>query len=298
MNIIPMVFSILMLLAIITYSSLQNFVLREALRAEYVCVVTTRSRDHINELQVSKYSGLQVPGEKEDNEESRGKNGPINAVSHIDLSIFEFDPTPQNEAFQKAHEEVAKRLIELLYSDRNFFQEFEKDHPDAVTELWNEIVGALRRQRQEGKNLGNAKYLANLRLEDPAYQDLLANMLKRTETSESLSLTCRGENNKPDYYPNLIDYLSATNSSPKPFRIWLAPPPLLLAIFQDPTVVDRIVDERRALYRQLDSAPKDERASVKNTLTTQFDYEFRRNIPPNMPEALINFEISLSRPKN
>jgi len=295
MNVIPIVFSILMLLAIITYAQLQTFVLRNVSRVEYVCHMANRSRDNINLLQDQLYQDHKVPGEKSEN------GNRVDAVSQVNLRIFESEPTIQNQIFYDAHNEIVKRLIDILYANRPFYQDFEEKRPDVVNELWREVRQELQREKNQRQGIKKAKHLANLRLGDPELQEFLANMLKRVQTPESLIYDCQSkgsESKKAVYYPNLIDYLAVQSSDMKPYRVWLAPRPLLLAIFQDPNVVDAIAVEREQLYGQLKQVPKERRDQVKNEMKFTFQRLFQNKLPSNIPEGIVNFDVSLSRPRN
>ena len=294
MNVIPIVFSILMLMAIMTYAQLQNFVMRNVVRAEYVCHIANRSRDNVNTLQQDMYDNNHTPGEK------REISKAADAVSKINLRIFETDHSAENQIYYEAHNEIAKRLIRILYSDRSFFREMEEKRPGVVDELWREVKRGLQKNKEQGKGIKSAKHLANLQLDDPELEIFLANLLKKVQTPESLSYDCLSKGTKPKkavYYPNLIDYLSAQTASMKPYRLWLAKPPLLLAIFQDQNVVEDIILERDRLYKELKAAGEDDRKRMRPDIKLNLEYLFKSRIPSNYPDRIINFEASLTKPK-
>jgi len=296
MNVIPIVFSILMLLAIITYAQLQTFVMRSVVRAEYVCHIANRSRENINRLQKQLYEDHQTPGEKKEQSQK------VDATSTINLNIFETEPTnPQSRLFYDAHSEIAKRLVDILYRNRQFFQKFETKRPDAVNELMREIIRELRSQKEQGNPIKKAKHLANLELSDPALQEFLAHMLKEVQTPESLTYECDAKGAKKKkavYYPNLLDFLSAKGSKMQPYRLWLVQGPLLLAIFQDQAVVEAILVERERMYQQLKRATKEQRDQTKNELKMSFETLFQKKLPSNIPEGMVNFDVSLTQPRN
>jgi len=291
MNVIPIVFSILMLLAIITYAQLQNFVTRSVVRAEYVCYLGNRSRESVNEHQRSLYNSHQVPGNGRKQQSER-----TDADSRINLAIFEQEPTAENRIYYDAHTDIVKRLIEIIYGDRPFFQEFEETKPDIVNELWSEVTRELQRNHDQRSGIKKAKHLANLRLADPALQNFLAQMLKRVQTPESLTYDCPDGKTSPEYYPNLIDYITVKAGGMKPYRVWLAPPALLMAIFQDEAVVQAIVIEREQLYRQLGKESKEDREQLKNEMRMAFQKQFQNSLPSNIPSGIVNFDVSLTKP--
>ncbi|NGX57616.1 MAG: hypothetical protein K940chlam3_00509 [Chlamydiae bacterium] len=297
MNVLPIVFSILMLLAIITYSQLQNFLVRGTIRREYVCYMQNRSRDSLNLLQEELYDKNEVPGESRDNWIK------INALSKVNLNVFLQDPTTnEKSALLNAHNGIIRRLIENIYADRPFFQEFEEKRPDAVNELWQAVVRALKRLDEQGKGIGKAKHLANIQLDDPELNLFFAQMLKQIQTPESILYDCESKKvkdvqKKVEYYPNLIDFVGVDGKTEKPYRVWLASKPLLQAIFQDESVVEAIMVERSELHKQLNNVPKDRRDQVRSELNDTFEQQFRNKLPSDMPAGIVTFETSLSRPK-
>jgi len=290
MNVIPIVFSILMLLAIITYAQLQNFVTRNVVRAEYVCYLGNRSRENVNEQQLSLYQWHKVPGP------SQGNSGRVDADRLVNLSIFQQEPTEENRQFYNAHTEIVKRLIQSIYTDRSFFKEFEEIRPDIVNDLWNEVTRELQRNYNQRQKINKVKHLANLRLSDPTLQNFLAQMLKKVQTPESLAYQCPTDQKTPEYYPNLLDYLTVKGGGMKPYRVWLAPKALLQAIFQDEGVVEAILAEREQLYHELDKAGKDQRDQLKKDMKMTLQSQFQNSLPSNMPQGIVNFDVSLTKP--
>lgn len=293
MNVLPIVFSVLMLLAIMTYSQLQTFLIRRSVRQEYVCFVENQSRNHLNALQEHLYESHKTEGKSQKQWER------INAVSKINLKSFLSERTNSGSLrYQEAQNGIIRRLIEILYADRPFFQEFEKKRPDIVNELWQDVVRQLRQLDLKGKGIKKEKYLSNIELDNPELNLLLAHMLKRIQTPESISSECGSKKaNKVTYYPNLIDFLTVEPQEEKPYRLWLLPRPLLLAIYQDEATVDEIIQVRNQFHKELKEASKDQRPDMRKELSQQFEQKFRSRLPSDMPPGMINYEASLSDPK-
>jgi hypothetical protein len=297
MNVLPIVFSILMLLAIMTYGQLQTFLMRSAIRLEYTCYLENRSRNNLNCLQEHLYESNHTEKEKKENHSER-------SVASRLISIQWFLNEPQNDqdwSILQANNEIIRRLFDNLYSDRQFYREAEERRPDIVNELWTAVIDELKEKNSRGETLTKKEHIENLPLADPELSLFLSHLLKYDETPESIRLECGDKEvmcvkKTVVYYPNILDFISIKKVSSKQYRVFLMEKPLLMAIFQDEGVVDEIIKERWDHYRDLDKTDEDQRAARKQDLEIKFEETFKNKIPTDIPEGIINFQISLSRP--
>lgn len=295
MNVLPIVFSILMLLAIMTYSQLQNFLIRNSIDQEYTCWVENRSRNSINILQEKLYDEHQTTKEREKKVLERADGS-----SKISLKWFVAEPKGDEWFWRKqqVHREILSRLTYILYGERKFFKEAEEKRPDIVNELWASVIEKLKEYDSQKTWINTVEHLETLELEDPELSEFLSHLLRKVETPQSLKAgsglkEVKDVQKKVEYYPNLLDFLTK-RSATQAYRLWLLEKPLLLALFQDESVVEEIIRERKHLHGILRPYKGDQLGPKKVELSCQFEQMFKIKIPPDIPEDLVNFQVSKS----
>ncbi len=297
MNVLPIVFSILMLLSIMTYSQLQTFLLRSQIRLEYTCYLENRSRNSVNSLQEKLYDSLHVKGKGNENPSEHAA-----ALGSISIHWFLDEPrSDQHWSYLQANREIVRRLFDIIYGDRKFYQEAEEKRPDIVNEVWQAVIEELKEKKARNETPKKIQHIANLSLEDPELAHFWSQILKYDETPESIEAECGSKEAKDvqktvSYYPNLLDFLTSKKITSQSYRLWLLKKPLLLAIFQDEGVANDIIRERRSLYNELDKAEKNQRGERKQDLEIKFETMFKDKIPPDIPKGMVNFQVSLSYP--
>ncbi len=297
MNVLPIVFSILMLLAIMTYSQLQTFLFRSQIRKEYTCYLENRSRNSVNSLQENLYDSLNVKGKSNKNPSDHAT-----ALSFISIHWFLDEPrSDQHWSYLQANNEIVRRLFDIIYGDRKFYREAEEKRPDIVNEVWQAVIEELKEKKAHNETLGKIQHIANLQLQDPVLAQFWAQLLKYDETPESIEAECGSKEVKDvqktvSYYPNLLDFLTNKKITSQSYRVWLLKKPLLMAIFQDEGVANDIIRDRRVFYNELDKAEKNHRGERKQDLEIKFENLFKNKIPSDIPQGMVNFQVSLSRP--
>lgn len=77
-------------------------------------------------------------------------------------------------------------------------------------------------------------------------------------------------------------------------RVYLAPKDLLQAIFDDPAVVNEVINTRQDLYK---SAVKSEKPADIDKLSTAFMTQFIERRDPSVSGDLLDFTVNKTNPK-
>jgi hypothetical protein len=97
--------------------------------------------------------------------------------------------------------------------------------------------------------------------------------------------------------PKLKDYISVFKRKTC-MSVYKAPEPILLALFQDPAVVDEVISYRAQIYKKLiskkDTSP-DEEVSTED-LEAEFRSKFESKIPSGIESQFIDFTVTKGAP--
>lgn len=309
MNVLMFVMTMLMLLALMTYSRLDAFRSSQVFQSIFKYYMEVDERGYFNLKADPMYEGIKV-----NTKEGKGGGGP-KAEGSPRLGIALLVDQKQRESKPKEWTQtklLLKNLIETLYKDQPFYKEAIEKRPSLPDELINAITHAADALPKD-KKITNASDLANLKLADPELDQILYKILqgatykdingkRTTENDEEVvepevdqsqadeSLANEGTEYKSvKGYFSLLDYVT-TNSTPK-IRVYLAPRAVLQSIFIKPEIVQSIIDERKQLYRQVikGADPKE--------LTTTFKDRYDRDKEPGVAEESLNFTVTKTNPK-
>lgn len=152
-------------------------------------------------------------------------------------------------------------------------------------ETINKILDALSDAfiRYEGKyKPHDAKILANFELADQHLQECLWNML-------------HGRISQNTSWISLLSYISFQK---KPYltSLWLAPPKLLRAAFENPQTVDEIITKRIELYHQIKKNKKNHDPQINTALEAEFKQFCQERLPSWLPTNLVDLRISTTAP--
>ena len=164
------------------------------------------------------------------------------------------------------------RLINTLYQGQQFYREALAKNPDVV----NQIVNTLTTLK--GKNLCNAPV--------SSLNDLIKMSFSSEDTRKLFGEMIEGG----DSVPSLRDFI-LIRSKPTPIRMFGAPQALLMAIYNDANVVNRLMAERMELYNSI-AAGRMKAQDASKQFKTDFGAEGLTDINPQ----LLNFDTSQTRP--
>lgn len=221
MQVLLFVITLLMLLSTISYSRLELFLQQSLLLREYTAYqhFAEGSEQNKKQLEIYKKHKGEDSEEKKQNAES-GKSLPIH--SFLQREKVGQDPN--------AIHELLKRLMQNLYGDKHFFLEIQEKRPSFLDELLVRMAEAAKEEKITYK-----KDLSKLDLQDAELQEVYAKMLRGNKSTH---------NNDKREYDSLSEYVQ-TQSGRKKIQLLHASPPLLLAIYGDPSLVEEIIDRRK-----------------------------------------------------
>lgn len=293
MNILLYVFTLLMVMGIMTYAKLQTFLVVVALQSQYLCYMKTTGQEAINKAQKEIYETGHVPkgGPKTKRERSQGKK-------KLDVFLF-VNPKERDTSDQvfQATRRILKNLMVANYNQQPFYQEMLQKRENFVEEILNAIVQKSLLPEYDGQ-ISTAAGLANINLDDSDLQETFAKMMlgstvsvkgleecQKNKKSQSLSPTIA--------YPSLLTFITIYKKD-SPIRIYLASPELLYAIYEDKELVNAILVERKRLYQSLPSGT--ELDAAKKEATATFKSLFEAKTPAGFPPNFLNFDVSKTNP--
>ena len=319
MNVLPFVLVMLTMLSIITYSRLQSFMQRTLVLNEFECYMQHIEHYSFNQSQEKLFA--EAEKKKEDKEEKQDKIKPTTqkepTKDDTDKSKGDADKKPNkktdadrfiNLAFlydksqRENHKEwydtaytITKNLINQLYRNKYFFQEMEEKNPGFVDQLLKTIMD--KAEEQSKLKIKTPKDLANLNLENEELQDTLAKMLRGSQNTVEVMVACQKvaddkliEAMERQGFPSLASYTMATKTM-KPIRMYLAPAPLLMAIYNDERDVDAIIKYRHKLYLEVkDNGKSNDEASA------EFQRLFQNKIPNHYDPTFFDYTVTKTNP--
>lgn len=316
MNVLLFSTSMILLLATLTYARLETYRSFSILQAEFNRYMALSERGAINTAAETWYEtsvATKMPGK---GSQQKGKK---QALSRLSFIVF-VDSRKQGTYTQEYPQLVAlaKKLMLVLYKDQRFYQELEQKRPDFTTALLTSLM--LADQLPKDQKLTRAADLANLNLQDLELNDVFYKMLQGTMTPEEKAEQQRGtfggnpaficqlqdqtgeedddsvepgkkeEVKSPQGYYSLLDFITLQDAVK--VRVYLASRPLLMAIFEDPAVVNLLIETRCNLYNNvIKGAITADQAT--QTLRTQF-----LNQSKGFDETILDFNVTKTNPRN
>ncbi len=330
MNVLLFVTSMIMVMAMLTYGRLQTYRSFSLTQNEFNRFMTETERGDINKAAMLWYenslgerrgSGASQAAATPSTTSSKSQGAPSTSTRSQALSRLSFATFIDNkkkEAHQKEYPQIrnlAQKLIYVLYRNQPFFKEMEAKNPDFVNSLLNALMVADT--LSDDNKIKRASELANLNLGDEDLNHVFYEMLQGTaQPGERLTKPKTGEEmpklefqapedkgepedksieggRKEEYYSgsgyySLLDFITLRDSTK--VRVYLAPKMLLMAIFDDPGLVDSIIAARNDLYKKVSSNEISDSDASKS-----FEDMFKGRIDPNLSEIL-DFSVSSTNP--
>lgn len=312
MNILLFVMTMLMLLTSLTYARLENFRSHSLLQVQFENYIQNTERSIFNEKAVNLYEKTpvksKVKGDAADKAPKSNASPRISWHMVVNADARQKDP----EAFQRIME-LNRKLFLVLYKDQPFFIKAQDDRPNIIDEMIMAIMHAAENP-PSGLTLKKTADLANLDLGDALLNDLTYKVFKglprapeppkkqvqETVVQETVVLAPGDleEQVKEDSdefksdigYDSLLDYITLR---PTKIRLYLAPKVLLLAIVEDETIVNEILELRYNLYREMMNKSK----TARQKATDSFKSAVTSRIA-NLDEALFDFSVTKVNPKD
>lgn len=295
MNILPFVMALLLALTILTTTKLHTLKTLMTIRAKYLLYMKEAESIEFSQCQREKYDAKHKNDGSEEEQESSDKSGKtrIRAVRKLNLlALARGDKSGKIDSYTTISI-ITKRLLNLLYKDQPFYQKIQEKRPDFLNELLEKLK-ANGPDYQE--RLGSVTDLAQIDIHDAELSEVFAKMLEGAIISPEL-LQANGEDKKSfrDVYPSLKDF-TTYDKGIETIRIFLAPPELLMAIFNDENTVDSIIKTRKDHFKELRKHNEDDLTLPRQVLSEKFKSAFESKLPPELDKSLFNFEVTATSP--
>lgn len=259
MNLLVFVLSFLMLIAAISYQGLAHYKTNALVRGIWDRIIRVEEPCTFNRAVESEYKQIkgkrlskkeQAEAEKKEDEEAKG-------ASKINFRFLTDPLYPEQYPKQTEQmETLLKKMIDILYGDQSFFKELKTGRPTIV----QDIINALRSYSDElsDKNkITTTKKLAQVSLKEEGLEKLWHQFLRKNPVSDEVNQRLFNlsqeemakAKDKLCFETDLIQYLS--NSNVQQIRLYLAPRPILLALLDDPNLVDELLQKRRELHKEV-----------------------------------------------
>jgi hypothetical protein len=227
---------------------------------------------------------------------------PVSATSK--LSLFPLlDKKAKEKDFDLYNQVryVTKRLIGELYGNTRFYKDINAKRPTFSDDILDALENTAQGLSKEQK-ITNVKDLANIDLGDKQLNDVFYLILKGTKREDSRkdalkSIKAESDSDnkeeKPvdDGYVSLLDYINVDARTK--LRVFLAPRKLLVAITANPDLVDEIIAQRVALYKQVE-----QKLATPEAASAQFNQQFGTRISSIVNDHLLDFSVTKTDPRS
>lgn len=271
----------LVVLSILTYGRVESFRNFAIIQIEFENYMKVRARKDVNELAVKRYNHTHVPSKYRENQSK-----PNSASSTLSFNLFiDKEERKQHLSELAAHRIVAKNLMHNLYGNQEFFKKVEEKHPQVLDEILDSLIRKSDDFQTKDK-INRSQELATIDLDDEDVNLVFTYMLQGDTMQKGEKELANGN------YPSLLDFITVQKKK-LVIRVFLASPPLLMALFGNSDIVKQILDTRIQLYKDVN---KNRKTALQ--ASEEFKNIFINKRLPYIPDAMLNFEVSRTNPAN
>lgn len=213
------------------------------------------------------------------------KDGKSTRTSFLHVSsLFSQDTPNLLEGKAKAAFILLQAYIQELYHDQEFYSTAKQHFPDLeerIVRKWIDQSTTLTNTYGAKGKLDKAKEIGTLDLDDEQL------MYVRYKMFSGASPRDRGKNG-----PYSLAECISVKENPCLMSVWLAPRPLLMALFQNEHIVDDVLAWRKETYYELVNRKS---PTLIQTKSADFKSKFALYIPDSISKDLIDFEVSCNR---
>jgi hypothetical protein len=314
MGILPWSFGFLLIMSVLSWALIGRMSEETLVTQSLLTVVNNQAKtltDTISEKSVAAYKTVcerrgidRDDDEDEENEEEgettlnrrlrdRKKRRRLTSKLHV-LALF----TNEDQAQKPTQEFLFRNLLKTLYGSVPICTPHGDNDP-YVQQIFDEV-------RAKALELGpkfpmhKAQYLGNIELGGP----------HKNANQFSLFLILRG--GKGEVFPSapctvhsLLDYISM-NRRETCVNVYLAPAPLLLAIFGNADLVAQICQRRREICKKANEEdkkaiaplPGEKHEDILDILSDEFKAQFESYLPSDIDPQYVEFRVSRTTPKD
>lgn len=268
MKILPLVFTLLLILSVLTIEKMENFK---------------------NRVMVEHAYGLAIGHQKGEESEFNRRQARLygdSFIGHHHLTFRPFLKKQEREADDEKYKQfrqITIALIKEVYGKAAFFKKMEQRRPEFVEELLDAIQAAADEMPE--KSIRRVQDIARIKLADPQLQEVYYCMLKGTIERRVYKKIVEEENMKNSprlqnlphktYFP-LLTFLGYEKMN-HPIKLGLACRELLMAIYGNRAVVDKLIVLREELTGQVVAKKLDQKEATEK-FRTEFDGKQKQGI--------------------
>ncbi len=269
MNVLPLVFVMISLVTIITYSRLQNYLVHQSVDKQYAVEYQSKRWEEANRVERERYEDTHVLEHK-----GGGDRGPnVQATRKCSLSTLMKDqPDLANATFTR---QLFKNLLDQLFGDKLFYKEAVAENPLIIDQIINSLKG-----RDLPKE--NSDLLA-LPFDDPAQRQFWYHLFQKPPKEV-------GKEDLDDKKSRSFIDLVTVKDFEKPIRLYLTSKEILVAIFQSEALADEVIAKRNELRTAL-ACDK----SLQQSLGSDFEAAFRTSLPSWVAPSCINWDVTSTK---
>ena len=283
MNVLIFVISMLVVLSLLTYGRVESFRHFAIVQSEFENYMAFTARKDVNEMELYRYLHTHVPSRY-----LKQSNPPNPASSTLSFSLFvDKDERAQHPTEFEAFRQAAKNLMQYLYGNQPFLKKIEEHRP----QILDDIIEALVKKSDDFSDKEKITRPVELATIDLGNDDLNTAFTYMLEGLKQIPETTPEGVVEVGGYPSLLDYITIKKKK-LTIRVFLASRPVLTALFGKPDVVNHIIESRNALYKDA----KNKRKEIPQA-SEEFKRLFLNQRLPNIPDAMLNFDVSLTNPK-
>ena len=196
----------------------------------------------------------------------------------------------ESSARQETELKLFNNLLKILYGSLPLFTNGSQS--TQIIELFDELRATIL-STEDKQHFTRVEHLIDAKLSGPnehQRQFLLATLLKGANAEFILGRRC--------YVPKLINYVSALARKETCMSVYKAPREIILALFQDPAIVDEVLAYRADLHKKLTSkkATSSGEEVSPETLSNDFKTRFESKIPSGIDAQFIDFTVTKGSP--
>ncbi|MBS0635417.1 MAG: hypothetical protein JSR37_08150 [Verrucomicrobia bacterium] len=214
----------------------------------------------------------------------KSKDVRIPALNMRPAFHIEYYDLTEIEGQDEASIDLFKRLMPILYGHTRFYKDTKTKIPNFEDQYVEKLLTEINKRKQEDITIANLKELCTLKLEN----DTLSYAQYKMFAAKASYWQYTQKRYPDDYYP-LTEFATMRYTSDYVASIWLAPDALLMAIFQDESVVRDLVKTRQEIFEAMERG--DDRLVMQDTLRKQFSDKL-----VNIDPRFIDFRINRKQP--
>lgn len=225
-------------------------------------------------------------------EQPKDKRTRRTSYLHVHALFCQDDPNLV-EGIGKATFLVLQAYLKELYQGQEFYEIAKQEYPDleeVIIKKWIQQAQDLRKLSEKEGKLTKASELQILDLEDNHLTYTRYKMFSGTSPRKKPRKTSKTVYEGAGYY-TLSECISMSKSN-QILSLWLAPKPLLMALFQNKQIVNDVLAWRRDTYNEI---VKDKKQSTIEAKSNDFKLRFASSIALPIDHQFIDFGVSYNR---